>query len=181
MENKIKDFADKMQIIEYGWIDKDGKKYLKHLVKDKFITDYYLQKPEEVWEHKIGICWDQVEVEREFFVSKKIPCQSIFIVNNDNKKMPLHTVLVFKANDKYGWIENTYESVKEKVRYYKTITEMMEDITKEFIKENKIDENDLNIFYFIYKKPNFGIGAQKFGEHCQKGTLVKKDFSNITF
>ena len=72
MKEEIQQFLNKMKDIEYGWIDKDGHKYINHIVKNKFLTDYYLQKPSEVWKNHIGICWDQVEVEREFFTYKNV-------------------------------------------------------------------------------------------------------------
>lgn len=178
--DEIQEFLNKMKDIEYGWIDKTGKRYEKHLVKEKFIKDYYLQNPKDTWKTKIGICWDQVEVERSFLKEKNIPHQSIFMFYDDGVKYPIHTFMLFKLDKKYGWIENTYENVKNEVQYYDSILEAIEAITKEFIRENnlKIIGND-KLYFFNYEKPKYGIGFEEYINHCRKSLMLKPDFSNL--
>lgn len=181
MMDEVQTFLNKMKVIEYGWIDKNGKKYLNHLVKDKFIKDYYLQNPKDVWKTQIGICWDQVEVERQFFKEKKIPHQSIFMFYDDGLKYPIHTFLLFKLDNKYGWIENTYTYVKDSIRYYDSIKEAIEDVTKEFIRENNLKVIGDKIYYFNYDKPKYGLDFNGYINHCRSSKLLNEDFSNLEF
>ena len=54
-----------MKPIAYGWVDIDGK---KHTDLADFATKYSLQSPEELQESKLGVCWDQVELDRELLI-----------------------------------------------------------------------------------------------------------------
>ena len=179
MKREIQEFLNKMKDIEYGWIDKNGNKYINHIVKNKFVTDYFLQKPSEVWQNHIGICWDQVEVEREFFKKQNIPFVSILILYNDGVKFPNHTFIIFKLDNEYGWLENTYTNVKEEVRYYSTLKEALEDVKNEFIHENDLQIIGDQLYFFAYDKPKAGLNYEEFAKHCQKGIKADKEYNNI--
>lgn len=64
------EIMDLMKEIEYGWIDKDNKKHV--LVDESYSDNYVLQSPKEIIKNKIGVCWDQVELERYYFKLKLI-------------------------------------------------------------------------------------------------------------
>lgn len=179
MKEEIQEFLNKMKDIEYGWIDKDGHKYINHIVKNKFLTDYYLQKPSEVWKNHIGICWDQVEVEREFFTKNNIPFKSILIFYDDGLKFPNHTFVIFKLDNEYGWIENTYKNVKDEIRYYNSLKEALDDVRNEFIRESDLQIIGDKLYYFAYDKPKYGIGYEEFAKHCQMGIKATEDYKNI--
>lgn len=179
MKTEIQLFLNKMKDIEYGWIDKTGYKYINHLVKNKFVVDYYLQKPSEVWKNQIGICWDQVEVEREFLKKQNIPFKSFLIFYDDGLKYPNHTFVIFKLDKEYGWIENTYHNVKEEIRYYNSLQEALDDVTKEFTSENNLKILGDKLYFYEYEKPKSGLNFEEFIHHCQKGIKADKDLKNI--
>lgn len=54
-----------MNNINYDWVDKNNKKH--NLVDETFSDNYILQTPKELIENKLGVCWDQVELERFLF------------------------------------------------------------------------------------------------------------------
>lgn len=92
-----------MSVIKYGYIDK---KHNKHTDLSKFFENYILQSPNEMKESKIGICWDQVEYERDYFENKRIDVETYFIVYYNGRNCPAHTFLLFKDNNKYIWVEH---------------------------------------------------------------------------
>ncbi len=55
--------------IEYGYKDKDN--HLHFFIDDNFSSNYVLQSPLEVLQNKVGVCWDQVELERSLFLEKR--------------------------------------------------------------------------------------------------------------
>jgi len=167
-----------MSEFDYGWIDKAGHKYINQIAKSKFITDYYLQNPKDIDTTKIGICWDQVEYERRFFLKNNIPHKSIFIVYDDGVKYPNHTFLIFKSNQKYYWFENTYSNVKG-ILEYNSLKDCLNHVKKEFLQENKLQNIDMPIYFFEYEQPKYGIGAIDFITHCQKGIKAKQNFENL--
>lgn len=175
---KINELYKQMNDFDYGWIDKTGYKYINKIAKNKFIPDYYLQNPKDLDETKIGICWDQVEYERKHFEKFDIPFKTIFIIYDDGIKYPNHTFLIFKKNKKYYWFENTYANAKG-ILDFDNLQELYDRVKKEFMKENKLEEIGEKIFWYVYDKPKYGIGAVDFITHCQKGIKANNDLKNI--
>ena len=98
---------DLMSIINYGWIDKNGIKHINDY--DTFSDDYILQSPNDLIDSKLGVCWDQVELERYYFESFNNSVKTFFIVHYDNDKCPTHTFLIYEKNGKYCWFEHSWE------------------------------------------------------------------------
>ncbi|MBE6148404.1 MAG: hypothetical protein E7167_02795 [Firmicutes bacterium] len=175
---EVQELYKKMSEFEYGWIDKTGYKYVNKIAKNKFITDYYLQKPKDLEKNKIGICWDQVEYERSFFEKNGISFKTIFIIYDDGVKYPNHTFLIFKENQKYYWFENTYADVKG-ILEFDSLQECLSKVKKEFMKETHLEEIGDRLYYYVYDKPKYGIGALDFITHCQNGIKADLDLKNI--
>ena len=106
INNIIKDLDN----IEYGWLDKNNKIHKK--VNNDFSNNYILQSPEQVTKNKIGVCWDQVELERYLFEKENISFNTYFIVHYDNDKCPTHTFLIYEQNNKYYWFEHSWKLFK---------------------------------------------------------------------
>lgn len=175
---EAQELLKKMSEFEYGWIDRNGLKYVNKISKINFFNDYFLQSPEEVEKNKIGICWDQVEYERKYFLSKNIPHKTIFMFYDDGKKFPLHTFLIFKENEKYYWFENTYPRTIGAFEF-NSLTDCFAKIKIEFMKENLLEDVGDKLYWLEYTKPEYGINYEEFVNHCKSGILATKDFSNI--
>ena len=158
-----------MDAIDYGWLDKNGIKHTDdfNLFKDKYI----LQSPEEVIKNKIGVCWDQVELERHYFKGNSI--KTFFIVHYDNKKSPTHTFLVLKKQNNYYWFEHSWKRFRG-IHKYHTLKELIEDIKNKFIhyelKDKYIKEN---LIIYEYTKPKYNISVQEFYKHCEGGDIYE--------
>ena len=87
-----------MKDIEYGWVDKHNNKH--SVVNEKYAKNYILQSPNEIIKNKIGVCWDQVELERYFFKGNDWNVKTYFIVHDDGDKCPTHTFLTYEKNNK---------------------------------------------------------------------------------
>ena len=159
-----------MQNIEYGWIDKNK---TKHTIIDETYSDnYILQSPKEVIKNQIGVCWDQVELERYYFKGNDYNIKTYFIVHYDDNKCPTHTFLTFEKNNKYYWFEHAWKKFRG-IHEYNTLKELLIDITDKFIKyelnNNYIKEN---IILREYKKPKYHLTVQEFYKHCENGTYI---------
>ena len=64
-----KELLEYMDNITYGFVGKNGKKYLDMYSKEwnDWYEQCFVQSGEEVLNSKIGTCWDQVELERLWF------------------------------------------------------------------------------------------------------------------
>ena len=166
----IQNIMNQMNNIKYGWKDKDG---IIHYDIDKaFSSNYILEAPEEVLESNAGVCWDQVELERDLFEKLNIEFNTYFIVHYDNDRCPTHTFLIYKDNNSYYWFEHSWE-VFRGVHEYKSEEDALIDIKKKFIKHELNDKfiND-NLCLYKYTKPKYGINCKDFYIHCENGENI---------
>lgn len=164
-----------MEDIEYGWLDKNNKSH--NLVNKSFANNYILQSPHEVIMNKIGVCWDQVELERYYLKTNDWNIKTYFIVHYDNDKCPTHTFLTYENNGKFYWFEHSWEIFKG-IHEYNTQKDLLLDVKNKFIKHelnNKFDSE--NLLLYEYKKPKYHISVQEFYNHCTNGKYI--DFNTL--
>lgn len=169
-EEKIMHFMDD---IEYGYVTKDRNK--KYVIDDTYSDNYILQSPKELMISKVGVCWDQVELERYYF--KGYDIKTYFIVYYDDDKCPTHTFLTYKKEDKYYWFEHSWKKYRG-IHEYTSIDLLLSDIKEKFINDIKEDYNnklDMNyLCLYEYKKPNYNISTEEFYKHCESAFKIKK-------
>lgn len=164
-----------MEDVEYGWIDNNGNKNKE--VNNLFSNNYRLQSPKEVIKSKIGICWDQVELERYYFGDNNYNIKTFFIVHYDYDKdnYPTHTFLIFDKNNKFYWFEHSWDLFKG-IYEYDSLKSLLIDVKNKFIKyelKNKYKESNLHIHK--YSKPKYNISVQQFYKHCENGEFIDID------
>ena len=164
---------------EYGWIDQNG-------VRHEGVNDgktYCLQSPEELRKNKIGICWDRTELYREFFQTKTtLKYEPYYLLYDDGKGCPSHTILVYYQNDKVYWFEpmfQTKECYYSGIHEYKNISDLLVDFKKVWIKDavifKIIPENycDSNISIYKYDKPKYHINGFQMRKHINDSILIR--------
>lgn len=159
-----------MENIKYGWLDKSGE---CHEDMDGFGEKYMLQLPKQLQDSKLGVCWDQVELERKLFKDANIDIQTFFIVHYDGAKCPTHTFAIFQHGEKTYWYEHSWLPMRG-LHEYPTINEALADIRTKFINNelrNKYDPSNLRIHK--YDAPRQNLSCPEFYAHCEKGRVVK--------
>ena len=67
--------------ISYGYVTKTGETYVYTDNNfEKNFNQYVLQNDSQVIDSKVGICWDQVELERDFFLKMNYEVKTYFII-----------------------------------------------------------------------------------------------------
>jgi len=159
-----------MSDIKYGWVDKDNNKY--NVVNASFSNNYILQSPKQIRENKIGVCWDQVELERYYFDNVQLSYKTYFLCHYDNDKCPTHTFLVYEFENCFYWFEHSWEKYKG-VYKYNTLKELLVDVRNKFIKtelNNNYEKN--NLLIYEYNKPKYEISVAEFYKHCESGKNI---------
>lgn len=174
MTNEIKianALLTEMQDINYGWVDFTGKTHLGDF--DSFSDDYRLQSPASLQKSKAGVCWDQVEFERDYFKEHNISIKTYFLVYYNGKDCPTHTFLVFKSNGEFYWFEHSWERFRG-LHQYQNIDELLSDVVHKFIKSEIKDGdfNSTNLNMHEYTQPNYGLSVQEFYAFCDNGTYI---------
>ena len=104
----FKEFTQYVKSIKYGYIDKNG---VTH--PDSFINpsgDYQLQKPEDLTKTQMGICFDIVELYRDYLTSKNVTCESYFIEYKNNDIIETHAFIIEKRKNNlwYECVDNSW-------------------------------------------------------------------------
>ena len=160
-----------MDEINYGWVDKDGNPHTK--LQD-MVNLYMLQSPEELIKSKVGVCWDQVELERYYFKEKGIKINSYFIVHLDGGKNACHTTMSFEDNGKFYWFEHAW-AMHKGIKEFDTEEELLKEVEKCFIGLELKDGYDKDkLFIYNYSCPKPHIGTIEFYEQAMKGKIVKR-------
>lgn len=164
-----------MKNIEYGWVDKNNNKH--NIVDDKYSDNYILQSPNQIIKNRIGVCWDQVELERYYFKGNDWNVKTYFLVHYDGDKCPTHTFLTFEKDNKYYWFEHSWERFRG-IHEYKSLKDLLFDIRDKFIKYELDNDYVLeNLVLHEYKKPKYHISVQEFYDHCDSGIYI--DFNKL--
>ncbi len=169
MKNNIIDFNDiktpeelysfmKLNI-KYGFVT-ENKEIHTHkntpIVEEyeKILKDcYQLQTPTELLISKCGLCYDQVELEKKWFLNNNYKIKTFFTPYHN------HAFLIYEDNNKYYLFERTmpdnngifsFEDLNEAIEHYKSIQ----------IKKNNINSNDIVIYEYNVK--NFALGFYEF-------------------
>lgn len=164
------EIMDLMKDIEYGWVDEQSNKYMK--VDDSFKDKYILQSPKDILKSKVGVCWDQVELERYFFKNYVPSVKTFFIVYDDNDKCPTHTFLTFEKNNKFYWFEHSWEIFRG-IHEYTSLNQLLLDIKNKFVScELHGNYEKTNLYIYEYSKPKYHIGTQEFFNHCSSNINI---------
>ena len=159
-----------MNDIDYGWIDRDNNRHMD--VDDDFSNNYILQSPKELMINKIGVCWDQVELERYYFKGNSYNVKTYFIVHYDADRCPTHTFLTYEKNGKYYWFEHSWFKFRG-IHEYNTERELLLDVKNKFIEyelNNKYDKD--NLIIYKYDKPKYHLNVIDFYRHCEAGEKI---------
>lgn len=166
-----KEIINIMEEIEYGWVDINKNKYYEE--NESFFSSYFLQSPKEILKSKVGVCWDQVELERYLFRNHKLNIKTYFICYYGEDKCPTHTFLVYEKDNKFYWFEHSWDKYKG-IHEFKNEKELLKSVRGEFIKDqlnNKYVEN--NLLIREYSKPKYGMLVTEFCKHCEKDEPIK--------
>ncbi|MEG1306079.1 MAG: ASCH domain-containing protein, partial [Bacilli bacterium] len=163
---KPEEILEMMNDIEYGWMDKNKKK--QYNINDKFSSLYLLASPKETINNKVGVCFDQTEVERFYFKNSGYVFKTYFIIYYSQKVCPSHTFLVYEEDNNYYWFEHAWKEYIG-IHKYSNIDDLLIDVRQKFSsKELNKNFNINNLVIREYSKPKYGISVDEFFRHCEK-------------
>ena len=167
---KLLKFMDRY--ITYGLVDKNNKVY-------EWDMDDFQEACQNKWKFKSGIdiiksgyghCWDQVEIERDWFKKHNYEFKTLFIYfESDLAPYVCHTYLVYKDKEKntWNWFEHADENNRG-IHQYNTLEDAILAQKEAHIKFNqsiKLPINDdiiKTIHICEYFPPKLGSSNQEF-------------------
>jgi hypothetical protein len=159
-----------LSTVQYGWMDKENKRH--SCVDSLYSKQYKLQSAKEVLKNKIGVCWDQVELERDCFKKSPYQVKTYALVYYDNKNCPMHTFLVYEKENKYYWFEHAWEKYRG-IHRYDTLENLLFSVRDKFIADEIKDEFESeNLCLYEYSAPEAYISCIDFYKHIEKSKNI---------
>lgn len=165
------ELLDCMDDIEYGFQDDEGNKYGswdEEQFEKNVVTKWKLSSPERLLKVKIGHCFDQVELERDWFSKNNYNFRTYYIMFlfDEPNDYSTHTFLIYEEDGKWKIFEHSdyfnrgiheFLSLEEALKY-----EMNHQIQMNR-KYNKIDREVIkHLHVFEYSKPEYEINFYAF-------------------
>lgn len=160
-----------MDIIEYGFVDEDGKKYgswNEEEFEKNVLTKWRLSSPTELINNGYGHCFDQVELERDWFTKNNYNAKTYYIMFLFDKPndYSTHTFLIYEDNNKWYIFEHS-DYFDRGIHEFNTLNDALIYKMNKHIeynkKYNKIDVEILKrLHIFEYNKPNSKITFKEF-------------------
>ena len=152
-------FLDFVSKIKYGYVDIDGNKHPNAFSNpDK---NYLLQSPMQLVKSRIGLCFDIVELYREYLTRRKIECESYYLEYRDGNVLETHAFIIQKRKNNlwYECLDNTWESdfkprgYHDKEALIKSIYEWFQSFVSTYHKN--IDKSNFFLAKYDLPKPVF--------------------------
>ena len=168
-----------MDIINYGFVDENNNVYQDEDFEQNVFSKWKLSSPERLLKVKYGHCFDQVELEREWFTNK-YPIHTyymMFLVPYENP-FSTHTFLVYENNHKYYLFEHS-DYFNRGIHEYNSLDELLDKEMKHHLeynlKNNKMtDEEQKSLVIYEYQKPEYNIDMIEFINNIlEKGKRIR--------
>lgn len=165
------------QNIKYGFVNSNGKIYLTlntQELQDAYRKEWRLSSPKRLLEVKYGSCWDQVELERDWFSSHGYTYKTLFIwfLFPYENSYSTHTYLIYKENEQWHYFEHSDASHRG-IYSFKTLKEAIEYQKKLHIKSNRTrnpvgEEEIKRIHIYEFQTPKFGLSMDEYIDNIEK-------------
>lgn len=174
-----------MDQIQYGWYSQEDQKIHGTGEEDNeeyFYKNYHLQSPAVTIKRKVGVCWDQTELERKWFSKHHIIHSIIYIEIENRKECPSHTFLLYESEitGKIHWFEHSWGQYRG-VHNYSTISDAIKDIIYKHQECNNDFESPI-ICTHLKNTPEYGCTCEEFMEFAKNQPSIDLfDISNELF
>lgn len=171
-----------MDYIQYGWYSTNDNEI--HGTGDEDDEDYFykyyrLQSPRTTIERQIGVCWDQVEVEREWFIKHSIPHFVVYIEIDDGEGCPSHTCLIYKNpgdSQNVYWFEHSWGQFRG-IHEYDRLNECISDIILKHMNSNK--SRGKLIITRLREQMKPGLTCQQYMDIAHNEPMI--DYNDISY
>lgn len=175
IQEKVEKIMSVMNDIEYGFKDEYGNNIIDTNPEkwdNEFDSFYYLQTPEELLKTKCGVCWDQVELERNLFAKEMISIKTFFVYIVDDNMLPSHTFLTYENDNKYYWFEHSWEKFRG-IHEYSSELNLLLDIIDKFRKDHVEVSKNASLYLYEYKSPKEHIKCNEFYKYIETQNKIE--------
>ncbi len=176
--------------IKYGFVDVNGKAYGpwdNQEFQEGCQTKWHLSSPERLRKVGYGHCFDQVELERNWFKTHNYNFKTFYIWFEFPYKnsYSTHTYLVYEEDGKYNYFENSdfnNRGIQEFTSYEDAIRYQREKHIEYNKQRNSIDEEIIShLHIYEYDQPTYGCTMNEFIENILENERKVESFTMNPF
>lgn len=178
VESNVKspyDLLDYMKQFKYGWFTRAG---VVHDGSEEIAGDFYhnfhLQSPHQLDDNKVGVCWDYVEFERQWFTENGYKFAIFYIMLNNGSTQPTHTFLVYNIGRHNYWFECAWEKYRG-IHRYNSVDVMIKDVIMRHRQENNDYKSTVSI-HWLQNTPKYGITCMQYMKYASKEPKLDYDY-----
>lgn len=136
-------------------------KYMDMIKYPKFFDEdkYKIKTVNQLIKSKIGLCYEQVELERIYFKKFDLEFKTFVFYIEPIESNPIHTTLLYKNKNKIYWFEHSWGQQKGIRGPFLDYNYAIDYIT------DKLKWNNNKIKIKEYDNPKFGITINEFGNY----------------
>ncbi len=173
--NSPYDLLDYMKPFKYGWFTRGGAVHDgSEEIPGDFYHNFHLQSPHQLANSKVGVCWDYVELERQWFTENEYKFAIFYIMLNNGSTQPTHTFLVYNIGNHNYWFEFAWEKYRG-IHRYNSVDVMIKDI----IMRHRQEYNDYNStvsIHWLQHTPKYGITCNQYMKYASKEPKLDYDY-----
>lgn len=167
--------------IKYGYLTKNGKLNNQENQMDWY-EQYILQSKDEILNNRYGNCFDQVELERDWFKKHNYEYKTIYemVLLDYKNNYPTHSFLVYKDDNKWNWFENA-DLINRGIHTFNTLEDLIEyqynkylELLKTF---NITEEEKEKIIMVEFDKPKDNISAKEYLNHVLSSKIIRGEIN----
>jgi ADP-ribose pyrophosphatase YjhB (NUDIX family) len=170
VESNVKspyDLLDYMKQFKYGWFTRGGVVHNgSEGIPGDFYHNFHLQSPHQLAHNKVGVCWDYVEFERQWFTENEYKFAIFYIVLNNGSTQPTHTFLVYNIGSHNYWFECAWEKYHG-IHRYGSVDIMLKDIIMRHRQEHNDYKSSVSI-HWLQDTPKYGITCMQYMKYASK-------------
>lgn len=183
LRSRFRGVFDIGTVLQYNFADFfDFCRYLGYYGYKPDGFDGRLQAPADFVKHHIGNCWDQTELQREWFEKHGYQVQTflLYYYVTDNL-CPSHSILTYQKDRKWYWFEPMCYGENEDyvgVHKYASRSTLLEDFKTVFMRFGQqlgilpdiIDTERWSLYRYL--QPKYGISDLEFYDFCRTGRRI---------
>lgn len=129
------------------------------------LDEWKIKEVSDLINDKVGICYDLVEIERDWFTKHGYNFKTIlliFILDYENP-YPTHTLLAYEKNNKWYHFESA-DFYNRGIHEYNTFDELIESAKKRQIVDANLEKSEIknSLQVFLYNKPSLNESFHEF-------------------
>lgn len=162
----------------------DGSNVQSEIFNNALVNYYILANPDYLLTYALGQCWDQVELERDWFTKHNYEFKTNFIwfeLDYENS-YSTHTYLIYKDKNTNEYCLFEHADFNNRgIHKFKTYIDAVNFQKNKYIEYNKKQGNEINneilehLHIYEYEQPIYGSNMMEFLDRI----LESKDITNL--